>query len=83
VHDCIYTRRPVKLAEFRSGIQAFGEFFRLSHEQHRSWNWQDPVDKNDPFYDSREAWVEKKNRRYQAQASEGFYTGTGHDGTLE
>jgi hypothetical protein len=83
VHDCIYTRRPVKLAEFRSGIQGFGEFFRLSHEQHRSWNWQDPVDKNDPFYDPREAWVEKKNRQYQAQASEGFYTGTGHDGTQE
>jgi hypothetical protein len=83
VHDCIYTRRPVKLAEFRSGIQAFGDYFKLSHEQHRSWAWQDPVDKNDPFYDPREAWVEKKNRQYQAQASEGFYTGTGHDGSRE
>lgn len=83
VHDCIYTRQPVKLAEFRSGIQAFGDYFKLSHEQHRSWTWQDPVDSNDPFYDPREAIAERRNHKYQARTAEGFYTGGGHDGSQE
>jgi len=83
VHDCIYTRRPVRLAEFRSGIQAFGEYFKLGHEKHQSWAWEDPVEKTDPFYDPREAVVARQGLKYEARQSEGFYTGSGHDGTAE
>ena len=83
VHDCIYTRRPVKLAEFRSGLQAFGEFFRLEHTEHRPYGWEDPVLPTDPFYDPREAVVAKRNQRYDAQSTADHYNGSGYNGTQE
>lgn len=83
VHDCIYTRRPVKLAEFRSGLLAFGEFFKLSHEEHRAYGWEDPVAKDDPFYDPREAIVAKKLERYDSSRASDHWNGTGYDGTAE
>lgn len=83
VHDCIYTRRPVKLAEFKSGIQAFGEFFRLEHQEHRAWTWQDPVDISDPFYDPREAAVAKKQQQYHSSGAQDHWNGSGYDGTQE
>ena len=81
VHDCIYTRRPVKLAEFRSGIQAFGEFFRLEHKEHRAYGWEDPVLPTDPFYDPREAVVAKRNQQYDAGQKADHWTGAGYTGT--
>ena len=83
VHDCIYTRRRVNLMELRAGIQKFGEFYGVSHEEHAAWTWQDPVDVTDPFYDPRESVVEKKNKTWLARHPEGHYTGAGHDGTRE
>lgn len=83
VHDCIYTRCPVNLAEFRSGLQGFGEYFKLSHEDHRSWSWEDPVSKDDPFYDPRETVVVKQTQQYPNTSKLDFYNGSGHDGTQE
>lgn len=83
VHDCIYTRRPVKLAEFRSGIQGFGEFFKLEHTEHRAYGWEDPVDENDPFYDPRDAVVARINQRWIASPNIDHWTGSGYDGTQE
>jgi hypothetical protein len=82
VHDCIYTRHAVKLAELRSAVQGFGKYFRINHEQHRAYTWQDPVDENDPFYDPRELAIERRNARYDRAEIEGHYTGAGHDGTV-
>lgn len=83
VHDCIYTRKSVNLSEFRSGLLAFGSYFKLSHEHHQAWTWEDPVDKSDPFYDSREAVVAKMSKKYHAATKEGYADGAGHDGTAE
>lgn len=83
VHDCIYTRRPVKLSEFRSGIQAFGEFFRLEHTEHRAYAWEDPVLSTDPFYDPRDAVVAQRNQRYDAGQKPDHWNGSGYDGTQE
>jgi hypothetical protein len=83
VHDCIYTRRPVPLAEFRAGIRQFGEFYRLEHQEHRAYGWQDPVLPTDPFYDLREAAVAQRNRRWDSAARTDHYIGAGHDGTQE
>lgn len=83
VHDCIYTRRPVKLAEFRAGIQGFGQFYRLEHREHRAYTWQDPVDITDPFYDPRDAVVAKRNQTWLQRQMVDHYTGAGHDGTRE
>lgn len=81
VHDCIYTREPVKLSEFRAGIQGFGEFFKLEHTEHRAYMWEDPVDVSDPFYDPREVIVQKRNERLERKVD--LYTDIGHDGTQE
>lgn len=81
VHDCIYTRRPVKLAEFRSGIQGFGEFFKLEHKEHRAYTWQDPVDKSDPFYDPREAVVIQRDHAWQQRFGVDHWNGSGYDGS--
>lgn len=83
VHDCIYTRKRVDLMELRAGLQMFGDFFKVSFEEHRAWTWEDPIDVNDPFYDPREAVVEKLQKRYAAKQIEGYFTGAGHDGTAE
>ena len=83
VHDCIYTRRPVKLAEFRWGIQQFGEFFRLEHTEHRAYGWEDAVLPTDPFYDPREAAVQKQLDRYDAKKTPDHWNGSGYDGTAE
>lgn len=83
VHDCIYTRRPVKLSEFRSGIKQFGEFYRLEHTEHRAWAWEDLVDPADPFYDPREAVMQKRLDRWDTAKKTDLYTGGGHDGTAE
>jgi len=83
VHDCIYTRRPVKLAELRAGLLTFGEFFKLSHEQHRAYGWEDPVAKDDPFYDPREAVVAKKLEHYDNSRVADHWNGAGYDGTAE
>jgi hypothetical protein len=81
VHDCIYTRRPVRLADFRSGIQAFGEFYRLEHTSHQAWTWQDPVLPTDPFYDPRDDWVNRRNLRWDHSRTTDLWTGAGHDGS--
>lgn len=83
VHDCIYTRHPVKLAEFRAGIQQFGSFFKLNHEEHDPWGWQDPVDPADPFYDPRDQIVAQQAQRYADRRGVDFWNGSGHDGTGE
>jgi hypothetical protein len=83
VHDCIYTRRAVPLADFRAGIQAFGEFFRLEHTEHRAYTWEDPVLPTDPFYDPREQLVAGLSTRWHSQGNSDHYTGAGHDGTQE
>jgi len=83
VHDCIYTRRKVNLAELRSGILGFGEYFKLSHEEHRSWTWEDPVLPSDPFYDPREAVVARRNQAYDNKPTADHWNGTGYDGTQE
>ena len=41
VHDCIYTRRPINLLETRVGIREFGEYFKISHEEHRGYAYDD------------------------------------------
>lgn len=83
VHDCIYTRRPVQLAEFRSGIQKFGEFFRLDHQEHRAYTWEDPVLPSDPFYDPREALVARRHPRWPTPSPQDLWTGAGYDGTQQ
>lgn len=55
VHDCIYTRRAVNLQELRSLVQQAGPYFKIEHQQHRAYTWQDPVQVADPFYDPRDA----------------------------
>lgn len=37
VHDCIYTRRPVKLVRIREELQYFGQFYKVSHEEHQGY----------------------------------------------
>ena len=37
VHDCIYTRYPIKLVEAREYLKAQGEFFDITHEEHHPW----------------------------------------------
>jgi hypothetical protein len=81
VHDCIYTRQAVDLAEFRAGVQAFGEFFRLGHETHRAYTWQDPVLPSDPFYDPRDAVVNQGSQQSSARTVEGLYDGGVYTGT--
>jgi hypothetical protein len=81
VHDCIYTRQAVDLAEFRAGVQAFGEFFRLGHETHRAYTWQDPVLPSDPFYDPRDAVVNQGSQQLSARTVEGLYDGGVYTGT--
>jgi hypothetical protein len=83
VHDCIYTRRPVKLAELRSGIAGFGEFFKITHEEHKPWGWEEPVATDDPFYDPREAVVGKKLEHYDNTRGADHWNGSGHDGRQE
>jgi hypothetical protein len=83
VHDCIYTRRPVKLAEFRAGLSEFGDFFKLEHIEHRPYGWEDPVLPTDPFYDPREAIVAKRNQTYDTRAVVDHWNGTGYNGTAE
>lgn len=83
VHDCIYTRRPVKLAELRAGVQSFGEFYRLTHEEHRPWGWEEPIDKDDPFYDPRDAVVSKKLERYDSSRTVDHWNGSGYNGSAE
>jgi len=83
VHDCIYTRRPVKLMEFRSGLKAFGDFYNLEHQQHRAYGWEDPVLPSDPFYDPREAVVQKRLDKYDATANRDHWNGAGYDGSQE
>lgn len=41
VHDCIYTRRPINLLEARVGIREFGEYFKINHEEHRGYAYDD------------------------------------------
>jgi len=83
VHDCIYTRRPVKLAEFRAGIRGFGEFFNLEHQEHRAYGWEDPVLPSDPFYDPRESVVQKRLDKYNNSGNTDHWNGGGYDGTQE
>lgn len=83
VHDCIYTRSPVKLAEFRAGLLNFGEFFKLEHIEHRPYGWEDPVLPSDPFYDPREQTIEKRNQYYDNKASVDHWNGSGYDGSQE
>lgn len=83
VHDCIYTRQPVKLMEFRAGLLEFGEFFKLEHTEHRIYGWEDPVLPTDPFYDPRDAVITKRNQRYDATANVDHWSGTGYDGSAE
>jgi len=83
VHDCIYTRRPVQLAEFRAGIRAFGEFYRLEHQEHGAYGWEAPVLPTDPFYDPQEAVIAQRHWRWDSAARTDHYTGAGHDGTQE
>ena len=80
VHDCIYTRRKVNLMELRAGIQQFGGYYKVSHEEHLPWTWEDPVDITDPFYDPREAVIERHNYKY-VKTTEGHYDGSGYDGS--
>lgn len=37
VHDCVYTRRPVRLREIREGIMKFGPYYRITHEPHQGY----------------------------------------------
>jgi hypothetical protein len=83
VHDCIYTRQPVKLSEFREGLLAFGEFFRLEHQQHRAYTWEDSVMPTDPFYDPREQLVAQRNHIYTASGAADHWNGSGYNGTQE
>lgn len=83
VHDCIYTRKAVSLTELRAGIKQFGEYFKVGHEQHHAWTWEETVDPSDPFYDPREMIVEQRNQRYYVRQQQESYTGAGHDGTQE
>jgi hypothetical protein len=41
------------------------------------------VDVNDPFYDPREAVVQKRLQRYDNTARSDHWTGTGYDGSQE
>jgi len=83
VHDCIYTRRPVKLVELRSGIASFGEFYKITHEEHKPWGWEEPVATDDPFYDPRDAAVAKKLEHYDNSRGADHWTGSGYDGRQE
>lgn len=83
VHDCIYTRRRVNLQELRAGLTEFGEFFKVSHEEHMPWTWEDPVDPRDPFYDPRENIVIDRNQAWQQMINRDHWNGTGYDGTQE
>jgi hypothetical protein len=83
VHDCIYTRRPVQLMEFRSGLKQFGEFFRLEHTEHRAYTWEDPILQSDPFYDPRDQLVARLQSRRHTSGNSEHYTGAGYDGTQD
>lgn len=37
VHDCIYTRLPIKMRHVREQLKTHGEFFDVSHTEHRSY----------------------------------------------
>lgn len=63
VHDCIYTRRPIRLQELRAAILEHGRYFKIEHQVHRSYTWEEPVAETDPFRDPREsAWTERVKR---------------------
>ena len=83
VHDCIYTRSPVKLVDFREGIKAFGEFYQLEHHEHRAYAWEDPVLATDPFYDPREVRVVQRNQQYHNQQRIDHWSGAGYNGSQE
>lgn len=37
VHDCVYTKHPLKLRDIREGMKQFGEHFKISHEEHKGF----------------------------------------------
>lgn len=76
VHDCIYTRHPIDLVEFRVGLRQHGEYFKCSHEQHRAYTWEDPVSPSDPFYDPRD--YRKPPVASGVHSKEGFQDGSGY-----
>lgn len=60
VHDCIYTKNPINLRELREGLIKFGNFYRVSHEQHRAYAY-------DPH-----SSAHKQQIRLEEQAARGF-----------
>ena len=43
VHDCVYTRHPIKLRDIREGIKQFGEYFNIAHEQHQGFAYDNDL----------------------------------------
>lgn len=39
VHDCIYTRLPIKMRDVRELLKSQGEYFDISHEQHVAYHF--------------------------------------------
>lgn len=83
VHDCIYTRQPVKLQQLREGLAQFGEFYRISHQEHQAWTWQDPLSPSDPLYDPREVKVKSQRTQAWPRNTVDLYTGAGYTEQLE
>lgn len=67
VHDCFYTRKPVKLGELRSGIKQFGEFFDVGYEAHTAYTYEDEGELL--AHRARIAAEEYKSKDYQPKAS--------------
>lgn len=57
VHDCFYTRRPVQLREIRYELKLIGEFFDISHEEHRAYAYDHDVEDHKRFIKQEEQRV--------------------------
>jgi hypothetical protein len=43
VHDCIYTKLPLKLRDIREGIKQFGLHFNIAHEEHKGFAYDNDL----------------------------------------
>jgi hypothetical protein len=63
VHDCFYTRRPINLREARYELKQIGEFFDISHEEHRAFSYDHDVEDHKRFIRSEEQRVARLNNK--------------------
>lgn len=88
VHDCVYTKRPAKLAELRAKIKEYGSEMNIGHDEHHRYGYSDIEIDHKKFIQQEEqkaarangkVYVKKtsKPKQYQYVSPEGTYTGVG------